>query len=97
MDLSKLTLIAYYCSGEFSNEAVSNEEIREFLRGVTGQEVTREEFTAIQKPLREFSREMITSTGEHTARGRPGRWFINDEGRMCARALLTALLEDENI
>lgn len=100
MNLSELTLIAYYCADNFGNGIVSNEEMRDFLGMVTGQEVTLEEFRNIQLPLRPGSeddpRRMITSAGEQTGPNRPGRWFINDEGRMCARALLTTLLGDGN-
>ena len=100
MDLSELTLIAYYCADNFGNGVVSNEEMRDFLGVVTGQVVTLDEFRDIQRPLRlgpeDDPRRMITSTGEHTGPDRPGRWFINDEGRMRARALLTTMLGGGN-
>lgn len=100
MNLSELTLIAYYCADNFGNRVVSNEGMRDFLGVVTGQEVTLEEFRDIQRHLRLGSeddpRRMITSTGEPTGPDRPGRWYINDEGRRCARALLTTLLGGGN-
>lgn len=99
MNLSELTLIAYYCADNFGNGDVNNEDMRDFLEGVTGQEVTRDGFSDIQRRLRPGSeddpRRMIISTG-NAGHNNPGRWSINAEGRMRARALLTTLLGGGN-
>ena len=91
MNLTKLTLIAYFLADHFGDGNIDNQQMVEFLESVAGQQGlnTTDFSNQIQRELRENGQILNVV---HGGRGRHGVFQITQQGRARARDLLAALI-----